>query len=500
MSAHSLPRTPCTRWARLAYDAFANKFAAFYELPLPARNFVSGVYASGIATFTMAQLCSRDAAAPALAAVAPFMLLAIVTGGAKVPLYRKRAAQSSGALSIGFIITLAALFRFGPHVGLLVGTLSYLSACLFPRPQPLYQLMFNVALGATEVWCAGCTFLLLNGGTLALDLQRSPAAVMVASFVAFAVNTLGVAIVIGLCTDEPPMRVWRASFGWTAPSYLAAGAVCAITIVLFGDRLGIALLFGSPIGYFAYHSYTQGTARARERQQYVDALERQTRELEEFAWIMAHDLQEPLRSVTSYTQLLSKYYTGRLDADADDFIGYAVSGAQRMKSLLVDIMRYTGLGINAVDFGDVRMRDVAVAVQAEMKELIEQSGARIEILDLPVVQGDAPQLAQLLRNLLDNGLKFRGAEPARIVVAAERSGADWTFSVSDNGIGLEQQYADRIFAIFQRLHTAEQYPGTGIGLAICRKVVERHRGRIWVESKPGGGSTFFFSLPAEQAA
>jgi PAS domain S-box-containing protein len=225
-------------------------------------------------------------------------------------------------------------------------------------------------------------------------------------------------------------------------------------------------------------------------------LERSNAELETFAYVASHDLQEPLRMVASYVQLLQRRYEGKLDEDADEFIGYAVDGAQRMQALINDLLSYSRVGGAAIAHDPVDLEAALARATARLEAVIEESGATIRHDRLPTVTGDEAQLVQLLQNLLGNALKFRGAAAPEIEVRAERGAAEWTFSVADNGIGIEPQHAERIFGMFKRLHTREEYPGTGIGLTICEKIVERHGGRIWVSGVPGRGSTFYFTLPA----
>jgi PAS domain S-box-containing protein len=224
-------------------------------------------------------------------------------------------------------------------------------------------------------------------------------------------------------------------------------------------------------------------------------LARSNADLEQFAYVASHDLQEPLRMVANYTQLLAKRYRGRLDQDADEFIGYVVDGAGRMHQLISDLLAYSRVGTRGKALGPIDCESLFVAVLGDLRLAIEQAGAVVTHDPLPTILGDSVQLGQLLQNLLMNAIKFRGAEPPRVHVAAERNGQDWEFSVRDNGIGIAPEHRERIFLIFQRLHTAAEYPGTGIGLAISKRIVERHSGRIWVDSNPGGGTTFYFTLP-----
>lgn len=226
-------------------------------------------------------------------------------------------------------------------------------------------------------------------------------------------------------------------------------------------------------------------------------LERSNRELEQFAYVASHDLQEPLRMVASYTQLLARRYGDKLDDDADEFIAFAVDGALRMQELINDLLTYSRVGSRALELTSVDMGQVVDRVVADLSLAIEEADASVTHAGLPIVRGDALQMQQLMQNLIANGIKFRrpGVPPC-VHVSAERDGNTWTFSVTDNGIGIEPQYRDRIFVLFQRLHSRAEYPGTGIGLAICKKIVERHGGTLEVRSEQESGTTFEFTLPA----
>jgi PAS domain S-box-containing protein len=224
-------------------------------------------------------------------------------------------------------------------------------------------------------------------------------------------------------------------------------------------------------------------------------LARSNADLEQFAYIASHDLQAPLRTVTSYSQLLARRYSGRLDADADEFIRFITSGARRMQSLIDDLLAYARVGSAALVRTPTDLGSLVDQVVADARMLDDQ--AVIARGPLPTLLVDARQLSQVFQNLLSNALKYRGPEPVRVDISAERRGSDWVFSIRDNGIGVDPTHADRIFLIFQRLHAQSDYEGTGLGLAICKRVIERHGGGIWVESQPGSGATFRFTLPAE---
>ena len=226
-----------------------------------------------------------------------------------------------------------------------------------------------------------------------------------------------------------------------------------------------------------------------------EKLARSNEELERFAYVASHDLQEPLRMVASFTQLLSKKYSGKLDETADRYINFAVDGAKRMQQLITDLLAYSRVNSKDLVSRPVECEAVVRGTLQNLRAAIDESGAVVECDPLPDLIADQVQLGQLFQNLIGNAIKFRGQAPPRVHIAAEDHGADWQFSVRDNGIGIDPKHADRVFQIFQRLHTREQYPGTGIGLAVCKKVVERHGGRLWVESQPGTGSNFLFTLP-----
>jgi PAS domain S-box-containing protein len=232
---------------------------------------------------------------------------------------------------------------------------------------------------------------------------------------------------------------------------------------------------------------------------YVQELARSNAELEQFAYIASHDLQEPLRMVASYTELLGRRYRGKLDDDANEFIYYAVDGAKRMQQLINDLLAYSRVGTKGKPFAPVESKEAFGQAVFNLTMSIEEHNAVVTSGPMPLVTADHMQLVQLFQNLIANGIKFHGPDPPRIHASAGVQGNDWIFSVQDNGIGIESKYFDRIFLIFQRLHRREEYPGTGIGLAICKKIVERHGGRLWVESEPGQGTIFHFTIPKKGA-
>ncbi len=240
------------------------------------------------------------------------------------------------------------------------------------------------------------------------------------------------------------------------------------------------------------------TERRRAEDQLKKALvdlERSNKELEQFAFVASHDLQEPLRMVSSYTQLLAERYEGQLDEKAKKYIAYAVDGAVRMQRLINDLLTYSRVATRGQSLETADSHALLGEAIRNLGAAIDESQALITTDDLPTVHVDPAQLVLVFQNLLSNAIKFRGEDFPRVHVSASDAGREWAFAVTDNGIGIDPQYADRIFVIFQRLHTRLEYPGTGIGLAVCKRIVERHGGRIWFDSEFGKGSSFFFSLP-----
>lgn len=232
-------------------------------------------------------------------------------------------------------------------------------------------------------------------------------------------------------------------------------------------------------------------------QELVNNLEISNRELEQFAYVASHDLQEPLRMISSFTQLLERRYKNQLDDDADEFIGYVVEGAQRMKYLIDDLLAFSRITSEAEHFELFNLETALNVVLSYLNPLIEQNNTIITHEPLPSIKGDYSQIQQLLQNLISNAIKFHDEQPTKIHISSKKSDKEWIIGVSDNGIGIDPKYQEQIFDIFNRLHTREEYPGTGIGLAICKKIVERHGGRIWVESDTNKGSTFYFTIPIE---
>lgn len=232
----------------------------------------------------------------------------------------------------------------------------------------------------------------------------------------------------------------------------------------------------------------------------VAELKRTNADLEQFAYIAAHDLQEPLRTVAGYAQLLGRRYRGKLDVEADELIGFLLDGTQRMQTLIQDLLAYARVGNPPAPRAPVALDEALSRALGPLAAAIREAGAEVTSGPLPVVVGDLAQLSQVLQNLIANGIRYRSAETPRIRIAGERRGAEWVVSVRDNGIGIDPQHHERLFALFSRLHTREQYPGTGIGLALCKRIVEGHGGRIWVESAAGRGAAFFFALPAGGSA
>ena len=228
-------------------------------------------------------------------------------------------------------------------------------------------------------------------------------------------------------------------------------------------------------------------------------LTRSNADLEQFAYAASHDLQQPLRMVANYVGLLSQRYREHFDEKADRYIDYAVGGAKRMQALVDGLLHYSRVGTKDAAATELDVTAVVTEALANLHQHIEEAAAVVEVGPMPVVVADRVQLAQVFQNLLDNAVKFRGATPPKVSVTCRDAGSEWEFAIRDNGIGIDPKHGERIFGVFKRLHTEQEYPGTGIGLALCRKIVERHGGRIHVEPAEGGGSVFLFTLPKRPA-
>ena len=221
-------------------------------------------------------------------------------------------------------------------------------------------------------------------------------------------------------------------------------------------------------------------------------------ELEQFAYVASHDLQTPLRQVTSFAEFLEQEYKGKLDETADEYINWIVDGSKRMQALINDLLEYSRIESRGSPFGPISMNQIVDDTLLLLRLEIEESGGSVTRDDLPAIRGDKSQVSRLMQNLIGNGLKYRGDEAPKVHIFADESDAGVTVSVQDNGIGIEPSYHERIFEVFRRLHTQQEYPGTGIGLAVCKRIANRHGGKIWLESEVGKGSTFSFMIPNDQ--
>jgi PAS domain S-box-containing protein len=248
------------------------------------------------------------------------------------------------------------------------------------------------------------------------------------------------------------------------------------------------------------HDITGSKLIEEERERLLQDLTRSNKDLEQFAYIASHDLQEPLRMITSYVNLIGQRYKGRFDKDADEFIAYAANGAAHMKALLNDLLAYSRVGTHGEPFELTDLNDSVKTATDNLKKSMDQSGTEIKHGHLPAVFADKVQMVQIFQNLIENALKFCGSEPPRIHISAEWKKTEWVISVKDNCMGIDPKHFDRIFIMFKRLHPGDKYPGTGIGLAVCKKIIERHCGRIWVESELGKGSIFYFTIPVNNPA
>jgi light-regulated signal transduction histidine kinase (bacteriophytochrome) len=270
----------------------------------------------------------------------------------------------------------------------------------------------------------------------------------------------------------------------------------------FPVEIGLSPL-ESPEGILITSAIRDITARKKAEERLVEMvgeLKRSNDELQEFAYVASHDLQEPLRMVASCTQLLAKPYKGRLDSNADEFIAFAVDGSNRMQAMIQDLLAYSRAGSNGKVVRNISIEGTHKIALANLRAVITENDAVVAYDSLPAMTADDVQLTQNFQNLVGNAIKYRGTAAPRIFISAEKKAADvWLFSVRDNGLGIEVQYLDRIFVLFQRLHGREERVGNGMGLAICKKIVERFGGRTWVESQLGKGSTFCFTVPKKVA-
>ena len=247
--------------------------------------------------------------------------------------------------------------------------------------------------------------------------------------------------------------------------------------------------------------YTKILSDETARKQLQDSLTESNTALEQFAYVASHDLQEPLRTMSTFAQLFSKKYRGTLDAEGDQFLDYMLSGAVRMTALVKDLLAYARLTTEEARPSSIALDEDLEAALTHLDQAMTESGATITHDPLPTLPVDRGQMVRLFQNLIGNAVKYRKPDHApKVHIAAEQKGADWVISIRDNGIGFDPKHASMIFEPFKRLHTADEYPGTGVGLAICRRIIQAQHGRIWAESQPGEGTTFFFTLPIDSPA
>lgn len=299
--------------------------------------------------------------------------------------------------------------------------------------------------------------------------------------------------------DEKDWAVSQNLVAFAGYPLLVADRCVGVVAMFAQDKLAEAVLGTLSL---VVDAIAQGIERKRAEealQARASELARSNEELARFAYVASHDLQEPLRMVASYTQLLARRYKGKLDQDADEFIALAVDGVTRMQELINDLLTFSRVGTQGGPLVPMNLGDALSAALHNLRGAIESSGAEVTADALPRVRANHRQMVQLFQNLIGNGIKFHGEAPPRIHVAAEHCGSEWQIAVRDNGIGIDPELWDRVFVVFARLHNRSEYPGNGIGLAICKRIVERHGGRIWLESVLGCGSTFYFTLQGTQA-
>ena len=262
---------------------------------------------------------------------------------------------------------------------------------------------------------------------------------------------------------------------------------------LFGQNIYFAELFQVLRIYSL--DITKRQQAEEKLQRTLEDLERSNKELEEFAYVASHDLQEPLRKIANFSEMIVTQYQGRLDEQAERYFGYIIDGAKRMQALINDLLSYSRVGRAELTLVPASLEEILKGTLSNLQALIQETGAEISHDPLPTLDVNPHQMGQLLQNLITNGIKFHDHRAPRIHLSARQEGQEWVIAVRDHGIGFDPQYVEGIFKVFKRLHSKEQYPGTGIGLAICKKIVERHGGRIWAESEPGRGATFYFTIP-----
>lgn len=332
------------------------------------------------------------------------------------------------------------------------------------------------------VWCLSAFAARPQAGTMRLLVSPSPGGAMLR-------RLLPVAILVPWLLG---LAHWYGEWAGMYGPHFGVAAVAVTTMLII---TGLVLWNAKQI-----HKADLRRQVMEERLKQASAnLERSNAELQQFAYVASHDLFEPLRMISSYIQLLEQTHADRLDPQGKEFIRYALDGAQRMRALITDLLAYSRVGAGSRKFQPVDCNRIVAAAVSNLKVAIEETKATIQVEDLPKVEADTVQLVQVFQNLLSNALKFRGAGPPLVHISARRMEECWEFTVADNGIGISPENFERIFVVFQRLHTRQEYPGTGMGLAICKKIVERHGGKIRVESEANKGSRFIFTLPIEGA-
>ena len=475
---------------------------------------------------------------PGLATMKPNTALCFVLGGVALGL-RVTPRDSTARWWIARLCAAAVLLiGMATLVEYLVRVNLGLDALLFREPHPALGSPYPERMSqmtALSFTCAGSALLLLDARNARTTTQILTLVVALVSLTALVGYVYGVralyavdpfssvalhtgvgllALALGILCARPDRGMVAVVIGDTAGGAMARrllpvalGLPLALGwLRLKGERAGLyPTAFGTGtyavsnvmifVAAILWYAATLSRSDA-ERQHAERELKRSNEELERFAYVASHDLQEPLRMIGSYVQLLGKRYKGKLDASADEFIAFALDGAQRMQRLIEDLLAFSRVGTRGGAFAPTEVSAVLDRALASLKLAIEETGATVTRNGLPTVSADAGQLEHVFLNLISNALKFRGPKPPEIRIVTEQHDGEWVFHVRDNGIGIDPEYFERIFIIFQRLHGNSDYPGTGLGLAICKKIVERHGGRIWVESQPGQGATFSFTLPA----